>query len=145
MQEISMNSLQVELSPDIHPLPEFVNEYVCLPVCSRAPYHYPRIITAINHCCSPCASRSVPAVPGGRERAPETRCSPQNSPWIRTSRKSSTKNPGNPSPHQAGESGQDKTHQRTRSVMDDLVDQLAALEAAASPGDALVMAFWNPK
>ncbi|KAF8151559.1 hypothetical protein B0H34DRAFT_790884 [Crassisporium funariophilum] len=124
----------VELPPDIHPLPESVNEYFVYPFVLE-----PHIITLESSRRSTIAAHAARREAYLRSREDEKerrkrdalrRIAPGFEPH--GSLLVPTKNPGNPSPHQAGELGQDKAHQRTRSVMDDLVDQLAALEAAAS-------------
>ncbi|KAF9557918.1 hypothetical protein CPC08DRAFT_764278 [Agrocybe pediades] len=129
----------VELPEDIHPLPDSVNPYFVYPFTLE-----PHVITLESSRRTTIAAHTArrEAYLRAREDEKERRkrdalrriapgFEPHGGPLVPTQRLGSTQSM-TPLPGQQASSSNAATHQRSRSVMDDLVDQLAALESTSS-------------
>ncbi|TFK38524.1 hypothetical protein BDQ12DRAFT_683791 [Crucibulum laeve] len=130
----------VEMPPDIHPLPDSVTPYFVYPFTLE-----PHIITLESSRRTTIAAHAARREAYLRQREDEKErrrrdalrkiapgFEPSATPLVPTRTQSTVPtNSGSPEPTSPTD-GQGKEHQHTRSVMDVLVDQLAAIDSASS-------------
>ncbi|KAF8962911.1 hypothetical protein BDZ97DRAFT_1078822 [Flammula alnicola] len=131
----------VELPPDIHPLPESVNPYFVYPF-TLEPHTITLESSRRTTLAAHVAHREAYLHSRDDERERRKRDAlrriapgfePHSSPLVPTKGAANHITPN--STQEGTPNGSSQTHQRTRSVMDDLVDQLAALEGGSSKSD----------